>query len=99
MRFVFNRSRPLTHDAESALGILREIEAACGLGFTGIVHNTNLGRETTAQTILDALPCVEELSQRAGLPVLYTAVRRDLADTLPRGLGELFALQLQKTIW
>ena len=31
MLFVFNRSRPLTRDAQSALGILREIEEACRL--------------------------------------------------------------------
>ena len=99
MLFVFNRSRPLTRDAQSALCVLREIEAACGLPFTGIVHNTNLGRETTAQVLLDALPALEELSQLTGLPVRFTCAREDLADTLPPSLGEVFALTLQKTVW
>lgn len=99
MLFVFNRSRPLTRDAQTALGILREIEAACGLPFTGIVHNTNLGRETTAETVLSALPTVYELSRLTGLPVRFTAARSDIAAQLPPEVGEIFPMTLQKTIW
>ena len=97
--FVYNRSRPLTRDAQSALGIMREIEAACRLPFTGIVHNTNLGRETTPQTILSAMPGVRELSDLSGLPLLFTAVRSDIAPHLPQDIGEIFPITLQKTIW
>ncbi len=99
MLFVYNRSRPLTRDAQSALGIMREIEAACGLPFTGIVHNTNLGRETTAETILNAHASVQELCGLSGLPLLFTAVRSDLAPALPHDIGEIFPIKLQKTIW
>ena len=99
MLFVYNRSRPLTRDAQSALGVMREIETACGLPFTAIVHNTNLGRETAAQTILDARDTIRELCGLSGLPLLFTAVRSDLAPTLPDDIGEIFPLTLQKTIW
>ena len=99
MLFVYNRSRPLTRDAQSAIGIMREIEAACGLPFTGIVHNTNLGRETTAETILNAQASVQELCGLSGLPLLFTAVRSDLAPALPHDIGEIFPIKLQKTIW
>ncbi len=99
MLFVYNRSRPLTRDAQSALGIMREIEAACGLPFTGIVHNTNLGRETTEETILNAQASVHELCGLSGLPLLFTAVRSDLAPALPHDIGEIFPIKLQKTIW
>ena len=99
MLFVYNRSRPLTRDAQSALGVMREIETACGLPFTAIVRNTNLGRETTAQTILDARDTIRELCGLSGLPLLFTAVRSDLAPTLPDDIGEIFPLTLQKTIW
>lgn len=99
MLFVFNRSRPLTRDAQTALGILREIETACHLPFTGIVHNTNLGRETTADTILSAIPAVEELSRLTGLPLRFTAARSDIAPLLPTDIGEIFPMELQKTIW
>ena len=99
MLFVFNRSRPLTRDAESAVCILREIENACGLPFTGIVHNTNLGRETTPDTVLSALPVLREICQTTGLPLRFTAARSDIAPLLPADIGEIFPLKLQKTIW
>lgn len=99
MLFVFNRSRPLTRDAQSALGIMREIEAACGIPFTGIVHNTNLGRETRPQTIMDALPAVDELSRLSGLPVAFTAVSERLCGEELTVPGERFYIKLQKTIW
>ena len=99
MLFVFNACRPLTRDAQSALGILREIENACRLPFTGIVHNTNLGRETTADTVLSALPALGELAALSHLPVIFTAAREDIAARLPEDIGEIFPLKLQKTIW
>ena len=97
--FVYNRSRPLTRDANSALAIMREIEAACGLPFTGIVNNTNLGRETIPETILASMDSVRELEQLSALPLLFTAVRSDLAPLLPHDIGEIFPIALQKTIW
>ncbi len=99
MLFVFNRSRPLTRDAQSALGIMREIETACGIPFTAIVHNTNLGRETRPQTIMDALPAVDELSRLSGLPVAFTAVSERLCGEELTVPGERFYIKLQKTIW
>lgn len=99
MLFVFNASRPLTRDAQSALEIMREIELACGIRFTGIVHNTNLGRETTAETVLNAVPALKELSTLSGLKVVFTAVRAGLEQEMPAGIGEVFPINLQKTIW
>ena len=50
MIYVANCYRPLTPTAQDALEVMREIEAACGLAFTDIVNNANLGPETTAET-------------------------------------------------
>ena len=89
MAFVVNCYRPLTSTVEDAMTIMREIEAACGLRFTCIVNNSNLGAETTAETVLNSLDFVEALSKEAGLPVwMHTAeesVARELADlpTMP----------------
>ena len=77
MVFVANCCRPLTRTAEDALEIMREIEAACGLNFTCIVNNSNLGPETTAGTVLDSVDFIEKLSKLSGLPVwLHTAEER-----------------------
>ena len=102
MLAVINASRPLTETPEDAVEVLREIEAACRLPFTGLVNNTNLGQETTAQTVLDSLPYAEAVSrQMGGLPVRFTCCREDLADELSVKLPAvvaptLFPLSIQK---
>lgn len=76
--FVVNNRRPETRDIEGALEIKAEIEQSGGLKFTGIVNNANLGVETTQKTILDGVEFTNELSKITGLPVKFTAIRKDL---------------------
>ena len=82
MAFVANCYRPLTRTPEEALEVMREIEAACKLNFTCIVNNSNLGTETTPQTIEDSLEFIEKLSQLSGLPVWLHTARADVAQKL-----------------
>lgn len=78
MLLVINRYRPLTQTGADAVTVMREIEAAAGLPFTGIVHNSNLGDETTAQDVLSSAAYAEDISRRTGLPIRMTSVRREL---------------------
>ena len=96
MLFVFNASRPLTQDAASALDIMREIEEAGGIAFTGIVNNTNLGPLTQPDDILASLRYAEELSQVTGLPVKMTCAKDSLCQSLNGRVENLFPLSLQK---
>ena len=96
MVFVANSCRPLTRTPEEALAVMKEIEAACGLEFTCILGNTNLGTETTAQTVLSSVPYMEKLSQISGLPIfLYTATI-EVAKELEGKLPEVLPLKLQE---
>ena len=75
MAFVVNRYRPLTSTVEDTVEIMKEIEAACGLKFTCIVNNSNLGEETTEETLLDSLDFVERLCKATDLELwMHTAV-------------------------
>ena len=94
MVFVANASRPLTRTAEDAMEVLREIEAACGLKFTDLVNNTNLGDLTTAETVLNSQDYMEKLSELSGLPVFATTARADVAAALP--LPDVLPLNLQE---
>ncbi len=96
MLLVANRYRPLTPDAESTVAVMHEIEAACGIQFTGIVNNSNLGRETDADTVLSSLPYARELSRMTGLPVVMTAAEESVAAVLEGSVPDLFPLKLQK---
>jgi len=98
MLMVINCHRPLTRDAESTLEVMREIEAACRIPFTGLVNNSNIGRETTAETILASTAYAEDVSRATGLPVVFTSVREDLEKELSHKIQNIFPLKLQKSI-
>jgi hypothetical protein len=76
--------------------IKKRIETACKLKFTALVNNSNLGVETTAQTVLDSQSYMEELSKASGLPVKFTAVRRDLYEQLNEHITNLMPMDLIK---
>ena len=96
MIFVANRFRPLTATVEGAMEVLSEIEAACGLRFTAIVNNSNLGAETAAEDILSSVAFGQALSEAAGLPLIATAVTEPLAKALDGSLDGLYPIRLQK---
>ena len=96
MLLVINRFRPLTKTAQLTVEVMREIEAACGLKFTDLINNSNLGNETTAQTLLDSLEFINELSTISGLPIFLHTVKSDVAQKLPADIDPVFPLQLQE---
>ena len=96
MIFVANSYRPLTRTPEEALEVMREIEVACGLRFTDIVNNANLGTETTPETLLDAVPYMEELSRISGLPIFAHTAEVNVAKALEGRLSPVLSLQLQE---
>ena len=93
---VVNASRPLTRTPEDAAEVLGEIEEACGLRFTGIVNNTNLGQQTTARTVLDSLEYAESVAALAGVDVLFTCCRSDIAPDLEGRVERLMPLEILK---
>lgn len=96
MLMVINRFRPLTRDAEATLEVLREIETAGGIRFTGLVHNSNLGAETSAETVLSSAEYAKAVSDASGLPVVMTAVDESIYGDLLGEIPDLFPMQLQK---
>ncbi len=96
MAFVANCYRPLTRTPEDALEIMKEIESACGLRFTCIVNNANLGSETTAQTLLDSLSFMEKLCQLSGLPLWMHTAQEQIAKELPESIAPVLPLHLQE---
>ena len=96
MLLVVNRFRPLTPDADSVLEVMREIETAASLPFTGIVNNSNLGPETTPEDVLSSLPFAREISEKSGLPVVLTCAEERVAEALKGKIDNLFPMHLQK---
>ena len=96
MLMVVNKFRPLTPDAESTIEVMREIEAACGIPFTGIVNNSNLAGETDASVILDSITYAQEVCELSSLPLVLTTIEERLYDELKDQIDDLFPLHLQK---
>ena len=96
MVFVANASRPLTRTPEEAMEVMAEIEAACGLRFTDLINNTNLGSETTAETVLSSADYMEKLSALSGLPIFATTAVEDVAKQLEETLPNVLSLRLQE---
>lgn len=94
MLFVVNKARPLTRTVEDTLEVYAEVEAACGLPFTGIVNNTNLGPETTAQTVLASMEYAESVARATGLPLKMTCVDKRLVNDFGGQVDSLFPLDI-----
>jgi hypothetical protein len=96
MLFVANFYRPLTQTVDDIIEVMREIEAAGGIPFTAIVHNSNLGKETTIEDVMAKERLLQELAQKTGLPVKMTGAMESIAPALAKQIPNVFSLQLQK---
>lgn len=94
MLLVVNFFRPLTRTAEEALAVMREIERAAGIPFTGIVNNSNLGAETTAADVEGTAKEADRLAGLAGVPLVFTSFDGRLSPRCERP----FPLTLQQKI-
>ena len=98
MFMVINKFRPLTPDALSTLEVMREIEYAGGIRFTGLINNSNLGNETTGEEVIKSMEYARELERISGVKLKLTTCNADLYDDLKDKIENLFPLNLQKKI-
>ena len=96
MLAVVNAARPLTRTPQDAVEVLREIEEACQLPFTGIVNNTNLGQQTTAETVLGSRAYADEVAALMGVPVRFTCATAAIAKELEGKVENVLPLEIQK---
>ena len=96
MLAVVNAARPLTRTARDAVEVLREIEVACQLPFTGVVNNTNLGPQTTAETVLGSRAYADEVAALMDVPVRLTCATAAIATELEGKIENLLPLEIQK---
>lgn len=100
MYFVLNSFRPLTHTVADTIEVMREIEKAGGIPFTGIINNSNLGVETTAADVIRSAAFAEEVGNASGLPVCFTTVWERISDEVSEQLENVLPLHLQdKRLW
>ena len=93
--FVSNANRPEVRKAEDAISYLRCIEEVTGLTCGGIVNNTHLCGETTAEEILRGAELAEEISRRTGIPVLCHTAEEKLVSQLGSLREPVFPISIQ----
>lgn len=98
MLMVINCYRPLTPDAASTLEVMREIEAAAKIKFTGLVNNSNLGELTTKEDVLASISYANEVAKTANIPVVMTTVSETLFNQFDGEVEDLFPLTLQSKL-
>lgn len=72
MIYVINAYRYLTQTPEDAVKLMYEIENASHMKHTKIVNNSNLGNETTPETIQNSMDFALKTSQLAGIPLWFS---------------------------
>lgn len=98
MYMVINCYRPLTPDEFSVLEVLNEIENACRIKFTGIINNSNLGLETTPETVLNSLDFAKRTSLLTGLPIAATTVNYTLFENLKNKIADLLPITVKNYV-
>lgn len=80
--YVVNAARPEVRTAERSAEVLRAIETVTGLACTGLVNNTHLCGETTAEDIREGAALAEEVSRLTGIPVACHAAESRFLEAL-----------------
>jgi hypothetical protein len=94
MFLIVNRHRLLTHEPESLVEYVKDIEAASHLKFTSIINNPNIGIETESDVLSRSMDYIGEVSRLTGLPVKYNTIREDLVADMPAPIQNLFPIRV-----
>ncbi len=94
MFFVINQYRYLTKNVSGTIEVMREIEEAAALKFTGIVNNSNIGDTTSAENILESVNYAKEVSDITNLPIKFTSVSEKIYSDLDGKIDNLFPIKL-----
>ena len=95
---VVNIRRPLSGTVEKIIRLQEEMEAHSRLKITGMINNTNLAHMTTPEELRDGYEMIRQVSEKSGIPVLYTSGKKALLDQFlseghdPRYIGTPFPI-------
>ena len=92
--FVISKYRPMTKNAQLCTEVIREVEAACHMRITGLVNNSNIGDETTADVVLNSVEFAKEVSKLSGIPIRMTTVADNLYGELKGKIENLMPIKL-----
>ncbi|RME27284.1 MAG: cobalamin biosynthesis protein CbiA [Candidatus Zixiibacteriota bacterium] len=95
---VLNKNRPFTADVPGTLKVMKEIEDASKLTFTGIVANTHLLDSTDVNDIVTGIAHARDVAKASGLPVAFVSGLADIVQDLPAAEAEVPVLPLEREL-
>ena len=97
---VVNIRRPLAGTVEKNIKLQEEMQIHSRLKITGMINNTNLQMMTRPDELRDGYEMLKEVTERTGVPVLYTTGKKEMLDIFaaeghdPKYYGELFPIDI-----
>lgn len=93
--FVINANRPETADFQGVMAQLQSIEGTLNMRVTGLINNTHLIWESSEEDIMRGEKLAKEVSEKTGIPIRYTSVKKDLIPKLKEKYsGEIFSVEM-----
>lgn len=77
--FVVNANRPFAEDLPAVRQVFDQVQTVARMQVTGLVANTHLLNETTAETVRGGIRAARELEAATGVPLRFCAVAHDVA--------------------
>ena len=97
---VVNIRRPLAGTVEKIIALQEQMQIHSHLKITGMINNTNLATMTTPAELRDGYEMLREVSDRTGVPVMYTTGKKDMLDIFlaeghdPKYIGKPVAIDI-----
>lgn len=97
---VVNIRRPLAGTVEKIIKLQEEMQIHSRLKITGMINNTNLQTMTRPDELRDGYEMLKEVTERTGVPVLYTTGKKEMLDIFaseghdPKYYGELMPIDI-----
>jgi hypothetical protein len=85
--YVVNFMRPMSDTPPKVLQMMEEIEARSRMRVTGLINNTNLAAQTTADDLLTGQRLLSEVAAARGLPIRWVSGRRAVLDAFAQKAG------------
>jgi len=95
---VLNANRPFTSTVEACLKLMKQIETASRLKFSGIISNTHLLEFTTAETVREGLVLARALSAATKLPIVFVAATEKQLEDLSTDDIDVPVLPLERLL-
>jgi hypothetical protein len=89
---VHNARRPFTADIEGSVRMINEIQDASRMKITGVISNTHLAAETTAQVVLEGVKLAQQVADRCGVPLVFVSAVRPLCPEIEQALADAYPI-------